>query len=241
MSKYDVASEQSLNELNTHLTSHIFIGGQTPNGQDALTYEAFVGNVPSAEKYPGIAGWYGLIHYFRPNVQEQWKAEDAKKAAPAEKKDKKPEHKKVEPKKEEIADEDDLFGDDDEEDPAEKAAREERMKKALEAKKAKDDKKAKEGKTEKQVIAKSLIILDVKVFEMDQDLAALAKKIFEIVMDGLVWKTEFKTPEIAFGMKKLVVGLVVEDEKVSVDDVIEIIQGWEEEVQSVDIASFDKI
>lgn len=240
MSKYDVNNEQSLNELNTHLTNHIFIGGQTPSGQDALTYEAFEGKVPSAEKYPGIAGWYGLLHYFTPHVKEQWKAEDAKKNTPAPKKEEKKEVKKVEPKKEE-KDEDDLFGDDDDEDPAEKAAREERMRKALEAKKAKDDKKAKDGKTEKAVIAKSLIILDVKVFEMDQDLAALAKKIFEIQMDGLLWKTEFKTPEIAFGMKKLVVGLVVEDEKVSVDDVIEIITGWEEEVQSVDIASFDKI
>ena len=60
-------------------------------------------------------------------------------------------------------------------------------------------------------------------------------------MDGLTWKTEFKTPEIAFGMKKLVMGMVVEDEKVSVDDVIEKITVFEDEVQSVDIASFDKI
>ncbi len=42
-------------------------------------------------------------------------------------------------------------------------------------------------------------------------------------------------------MKKLVLGMVVEDEKVSVDDIIEQITVYEEEVQSVDILSFDKI
>ena len=134
-----------------------------------------------------------------------------------------------------------MFEDDEEESEESKKARQARMKAALDAKKKKDAEKATTGKKKEAVIAKSLIILDIKVFEMEQDLAVLAKKILDIQMDGLTWKTEFKTPEIAFGMKKLVMGMVVEDEKVSVDDVIEKITVFEDEVQSVDIASFDKI
>lgn len=40
-------------------------------------------------------------------------------------------------------------------------------------------------------------------------------------MDGLVWKQDCKKLPIAFGVHKLVVGCVVEDDKVSVDDLQE--------------------
>jgi translation elongation factor EF-1beta len=39
-------------------------------------------------------------------------------------------------------------------------------------------------------------------------------------------------------MNKLQVGCVVEDAKVSTDDIFEKIECWDEEVQSVDIVSF---
>ena len=61
-------------------------------------------------------------------------------------------------------------------------------------------------------------------------------------MDGLVWKTEFKKEPVAFGVFKIIIGCVVEDEKVSVDDLQEkITEGYEDEVQSVDIAAFNKL
>ena len=97
------------------------------------------------------------------------------------------------------------------------------------------------AKEKSKPIAKSLVILDVKVHELETDFDALAKKVLGIQMDGLTWKTEYKLADIAFGMKKLVVGMVVEDEKVSVDDVSEKIEAFEDLVQSVDIVSFDKI
>ena len=46
----------------------------------------------------------------------------------------------------------------------------------------------------------------------------------EIKKDGLLWKTEFKKEPVAFGVWKLVIGCTVEDEKVSIDDLIEQIQ-----------------
>lgn len=60
-------------------------------------------------------------------------------------------------------------------------------------------------------------------------------------MDGLVWKQDYKKEPIAFTICKLVVGCVIEDDKVSVDDLQDTIQAFEDEVQSVDIAVFNKI
>ena len=55
-------------------------------------------------------------------------------------------------------------------------------------------------------------------------------------MDGLVWKTEFKKEPVAFGVFKLLVACVIEDDKVPTDDIIEQIEAFEDFVQSVDIA-----
>ena len=129
----------------------------------------------------------------------------------------------------------DLFGDDSDDEEAEKE-REARIQKAVQEQAAK---KALKGK----VIAKSILVVDVKVFEMEQDLAALAQKIYGIEMEGLVWNKEPKFVEVAYGMKKLQVGCVIEDDKVLSDDLFELIEaiGDGEEIQSVDIASMQKL
>ena len=46
---------------------------------------------------------------------------------------------------------------------------------------------------------------------------------------------------MAFGIFKLIIGFSLEDEKVSVDDIVERIEAYEELVQSVEIAAFNKI
>jgi elongation factor 1-beta len=57
----------------------------------------------------------------------------------------------------------------------------------------------------------------------------LASKIFDSVKkDGLFWKTEYKKEPIAFGIEKLIVGFSCEDEKVSVDDIVEKIEEMDE-------------
>jgi translation elongation factor EF-1beta len=87
-----------------------------------------------------------------------------------------------------------------------------------------------------------MIVFDVKVYEMETDLNELFKKITtEIAMDGLVWNNEPKILPIAYGMNKLQVGCVVEDSKVSVDDIYEKIEAWEDLVQSIDTVSFQKL
>merc|ERR1711997_1064344 len=112
-----------------------------------------------------------------------------------------------------MGDDMDFFGSDDEEEDAEA----ERVKAERVA--AYNARKAAKVATKGAVIAKSMITLDVKPFDDETDLDALAAKIkSEIVMDGLVWGQKHEKKPLAFGIFKLVVTAVVEDEKVSTDD-----------------------
>lgn len=84
----------------------------------------------------------------------------------------------------------------------------------------------------------SLVMLEVKPLDDTTNLDELAKKLFaEIVQDGLFWKTEYKKEPVAFGIYKLIVGFSCEDEKVSVDDIVEKIEDLQELVQSVEFIS----
>lgn len=78
-----------------------------------------------------------------------------------------------------------------------------------------------EVKKKEKPAAKSIVVFDVKVYEETTDLNKLFEKIKEITIDGLVWNGEPKIVPVAFGMNKLQVGCVVEDAKVSLEDVFE--------------------
>lgn len=102
--------------------------------------------------------------------------------------------------------------------------------------------KAGAAKPKKEVIAKSMILWEVKPLDSETNLDDLAKRIFsEIAMDGLLWKEQYKKEPVAFGIFKLVIGATVEDEKVSTDDVQELIEALDDMVQSVDVHSFNKV
>jgi elongation factor 1-beta len=57
-------------------------------------------------------------------------------------------------------------------------------------------------------------------------------------MDGLVWGA-YKWVPVGFGIKKLQINLVIEDEKVSLDELQQQIEEDEDHVQSTDVVSFD--
>lgn len=128
------------------------------------------------------------------------------------------------------SDSDDLFGSSDEEDNAEKERIKAERVAAYNARKA----------NKKVVIAKSSILLDVKPWADDTDLVEMEKLVRAIEMDGLLWGASKLVP-VAFGVKKLQISCVVEDLKVSTDDLSDQIEGFEDHVQSVDIAAFNKI
>jgi len=123
----------------------------------------------------------------------------------------------------------DLFGSDDEEDAEAERIKQERLKEYRE-------KKAKKP----QVIAKSNIILDVKPWDDETDMKELEKAVRAVVCDGLVWGASKLVP-VGYGIKKLQITCVIEDDKVSTDFLEEEITANEDYVQSVDIAAFNKI
>ncbi|XP_015278234.1 PREDICTED: elongation factor 1-delta isoform X3 [Gekko japonicus] len=119
----------------------------------------------------------------------------------------------------------DLFGSDDEEEDQEAArVRGERLFKSK-----------KPG-----LIAKSSILLDVKPWDDETDMAKMEECVRTIQMDGLVWGASKLVP-VGYGIKKLQIQCVVEDDKVGTDILEEEITKFEDYVQSVDIAAFNKI
>jgi elongation factor 1-beta len=74
----------------------------------------------------------------------------------------------------------------------------------------------------------------------ETDMAALEAAVRAIEKDGLVWGASKLVP-VGFGIKKLQINLVVEDEKVSTTDLQEEIEGLEDYVQSSDVAAMQKL
>ena len=86
----------------------------------------------------------------------------------------------------------------------------------------------------------SKVFLEIKPDNIEIDLNILAKKIMkEIKREGLIWNDKYEIKEIAFDIKKLIMGMNVKIET-SVQDIIDQLETWEEEIQSVDYALFNQ-
>ena len=253
--------ESVLVDLEKKLGNNLFIKGGQPSLDDAETFGKFINAkcVPDQDKYPSVWAWYSLMVLFEDEVIKSWKAcggkeehhkggkgekgekcgkkekeekcEKCEKTEKCEKDKKGKKHKKgkkEEKPEEKVEEEDlDLFGEETKSDEE-----------AKEAMKKKNKEKKKEKKKE---VDKSHVILEVKGWEADQDLEALAKKIISTIKkDGLSWNTGCKFEEVAFGIKKLIIALLVEDEKCSVQEIVDELEQWEDEIQSVEIVSFNK-
>jgi elongation factor 1-beta len=127
---------------------------------------------------------------------------------------------------------DDLFGD---LTPEEQAAKDAKAKVVADAK---------ARTAEKTLLSKSMIVLDVKPWDDETDMAALEKHVRSVEKDGLLWGASKLVP-VGFGIKKLQITAVILDAKVpSFDEIIEdyLVQDGENDyIQSADIASFNKL
>ena len=74
----------------------------------------------------------------------------------------------------------------------------------------------------------------------ETNLEELEANVRAIEMDGLVWGAS-KFVDIGYGIKKLQINIVVEDEKVSTDELQAQIEEDEDHVQSTDVAAMQKI
>ncbi|XP_039546047.1 eukaryotic translation elongation factor 1 delta b (guanine nucleotide exchange protein) isoform X3 [Pimephales promelas] len=134
-------------------------------------------------------------------------------------------------KEEEDEEEDDidLFGSDEEVDEEAERLKEQRLQEYA-AKKAKKP----------VLIAKSSILLDVKPWDDETDMKKLEECVRSVQVDGLLWGASKLVP-VGYGIKKLQINCVVEDDKVGTDFLEEEITKFEDYVQSVDVAAFNKI
>ena len=94
--------------------------------------------------------------------------------------------------------------------------------------------------TTNEAVARSIIVLDVKPLMVETNMTALEDLVRSITMDGLTWGDSELVP-VAFGIRKLRISCVIEDVKVSVHELQERIEAFEEFVQSTDIVSFSKL
>ncbi|KEG11637.1 putative 25 kDa translation elongation factor 1-beta [Trypanosoma grayi] len=224
MSVKDVSKKSS--ELEGKLKGKLFLGGAKPSEEDVKMFNDLLGAGNTC-----VCRWVKNVASFTEAERKAWgapvkvTAPAAAAAAPAPVKEA-PKKETPVPAKKDDDDDIDLFGDATEEETA-----------ALEAKKKKD---AEAKKAKKVVIAKSSILFDIKPWDDTVDLEALAGKLHAIQRDGLLWG-DHKLVPVAFGVKKLQQLIVIEDDKVSGDDLEDMVMSFENEVQSMDIVAWNKI
>ncbi|EAU87784.1 elongation factor 1 beta/delta chain [Coprinopsis cinerea okayama7 len=213
----------NLGTLEAHLATRSYVEGYTPSQADVHVFKA-ISAAPDAAANPNVARWYKHIQSYaaeHDSLPGSSKAGEAffgdAAAAPA---------------KEAAAEDDediDLFGSDDEVDEEAERIKAERVRE-YEAKKANKPKTA----------AKSVVTLDVKPWDDETDMVELEKSVRSIEQDGLLWGASTLVA-VGFGIKKLQINLVIEDDKVSLDELQEKIAEFDDYVQSTDIAAMQKL
>ncbi|KAK0144711.1 Elongation factor 1-delta [Merluccius polli] len=97
------------------------------------------------------------------------------------------------------------------------------------------------GRPKKPVlIAKSSILLVCKPWDDETDMAKLEECVRSVQADGLLWGTSKLVP-VGYGIRKLQIACVVEDDKVGTDLLEEEITKFEDYVNPEWIAAFNKI
>ena len=229
-----MATFANVDELNAHLATRSYVSGYSYSPADRAAFAALSG-APNGASHPHAFRWAkhiaALSNSWLVAGPAQTSSSSAAPAAPA--------------AKAAAADDDiDLFGDDDEETAEEKAANKARHQRMEAARKLKEEKDAKDGKVKSnkpKPVEKSLVVLEVKPWEADTDLKMVWGKIKEYQQEGLSWGETFKLEPVAYGIMKLVMTATIVDSLVVMDDVTENIEALEEWVQSVEVASMNKI
>ncbi|XP_029923847.1 elongation factor 1-beta [Myripristis murdjan] len=225
----DLKTPSGLKVLNDFLSSRSYIEGFVPSQADVAVFEA-ISSPPAADLCHALR-WFNHIKSYQkeknslPGVKKplgqygpSGVADSTSGSAPA-----------AAPKDDED-DDIDLFGSEDEEESAEAARLKEERLAEYHAKKAKKP----------AVIAKSSILLDVKPWDDETDMTKLEECVRSIQLDGLLWGQSKLVP-VGYGIKKLQIGCVVEDDKVGTDILEEKITAFDDYVQSMDVAAFNKI
>lgn len=167
------------------------------------------------KEFPNFGRWYNHIGSFTEEFSTLPAGETPAAAAAEEEDD----------------DDVDLFGsDDDEVDEAAEKLKQQRLAEYAAKKAAKGPKPA----------AKLIVTLEVKPWDDETDLEEMLANVKGIEMEGLTWGGHQFIP-VGFGIKKLQINCVIEDELVSLEDLENTIQEDEDHVQSTDVAAMQKL
>lgn len=229
----DLKTDLGLKQLDEYLLTRSYISGYEASKDDLAVYSA-IDKVPA--KYTNASRWYSHIQNLlgsrfagasagvniggaaSSSAPKSVAVPDPDVASAA----------AVQAEEEEDDDDDlDLF-----------AGPTEEEKKASEARKAAA---AAAGKTKEA--GKSSVLIDIKPWDDETDMAELEKAVRSVQMEGLTWGASKLVP-VGYGIKKLTMMMTIVDDLVSVDGLIEdhLTSGsCEQYIQSCDIVAFNKI
>ncbi|WVN85422.1 uncharacterized protein L203_100568 [Cryptococcus depauperatus CBS 7841] len=220
-----MASNIDLKQLEQHLATRSYVDGYTPTTADVEIYKK-LGSAPEAT-FPHSLRWYNHITSFSDEFDSLPVGVNSVGVSAAK-----------ETQQDDNDDEIDLFGSDDEVDEEAERLKAERVAKYNEAREAKKQEKLAAGKT--LDVAKSVVTLQVKPWDDETDMVEMEAAVRGIEKDGLVWGASKLVP-VGYGIKMLQINLVIEDAKISLDELQEEIQDFEDFVQSTDVAAMQKL
>ncbi|KAI6118172.1 hypothetical protein F5141DRAFT_605164 [Pisolithus sp. B1] len=206
----------NLDALEAHLVTRSYIEGYAPSQADVHVFKLVT--QPIGSQYPHITRWFAHIKSYSAEHDTLPGTSNAGQAFVVQAAEEKEEEEDI-----------DLFGSDDEESAEAERIKAERVA-AYNARKANKPK----------AVAKSVVTLEVKPWDDETDMKALEDAVRSISMEGLVWGASKLVP-IGYGIRKLQITLVVEDELVSLDELQEKISEFDDYVQSTDVAAMQKL
>ena len=260
----DESLKNKLKEYEIALKNNLFINGPEPSKEDAQLFKLFLDRnyKPSQREYPSIWAWYSLVNLFEDEVIKEWQKQSPNEDKKENKKQNKNENKNESKKEKKNKNKKDK----NKENKREKEEKKEEKKEEIEEKEEKKQEVKKEkinlescicdepdnleekpeykekikDQINKHKDEKSNVFLEINPENEEQDLDRLAKRILkEIKRNGLVWNEKYEIKEVGYKIKKLIMGMNVGLDT-SVQDIIDQLETWEEEIQSVDFALFSQ-
>ncbi|KAI3918674.1 hypothetical protein MKX01_041994 [Papaver californicum] len=229
VTSYNLSSKDGLEKLDNHLKTRSYITGYQASKDDITVHAALMG-APSSE-YVNVSRWFNHIEALLriSGVSAEGNGVSVEGFAPvAEESVATPSVTDAKPADDDDDDSDvDLFG---EETGEEKKAAEERA-------------AAVKASGKKKESGKSSILLDVKPWDDETDMAKLEETVRGVQMEGLTWGMS-KLVAVGYGIKKLQIMMTIVDDLVSIDSLIEdhlTSEPANEYIQSCDIVAFNKI
>jgi len=223
---FAVNSEAGLKKLDQYLLTRSYITGYQASKDDLSVYSSF--SAAPSSKYINASRWFSHIDALvrLSGITEEGQGVKVESSAAAQAST--PDVADAKPPAAVDDDDDvDLFGEETEEEKA-----------AAEARAA-----AVKASGKKKESGKSSVLLDVKPWDDETDMAKLEAAVRNVKMDGLLWGASKLAP-VGYGIKKLQIMMTIVDDLVSVDTLIEdhlCEEPVNEYVQSCDIVAFNKI